>query len=349
MVEDRIQPETLARQARKEGSLPAVAVLGGDAAWSVLALLRKAGVEVAETEAAPKQINADLAARFCFGMASVRSGALGDLRAVLQLMQAAAGVWAPKNWVWTDADGSYIDGLRPRIDPYGFAVKADLVAYRAAHLAAVAKLLAGVTTLVLPLGQMAGLVDTADGAVYPMAVAGAKLPRGCKLVPTVYTAETMTADFAALHAALTALRPGLVIRLVIAEPVVGLEALAVQAQLRGLAAHWAASFADVIYDPMLDHLLARQAGSDPDARLGGVVQKLMAGGDLLDAVTAAPAQLALEDAEMGIPAPDAPRDKRDRAQRRAERAAGKKGGKAKGEGSKGARVMCEDELLEAFS
>lgn len=345
MVEDQLPPQTHARRARKEVSLPEVAVLGGDAKWSVLSLLRAAGVEVAETEAAPKQINAELAARFCFGKASVRCGALGDLRAVLQLVQAATGVWAPKNWVWTGSDGSYIDGLRPGIDPCGFGAKADLVAYRAAHLAAVAKLLAGVTTIVLPLRRMTGLVDAADGAVYPMAVAEAKLPRGCKLVPTVYTAETMAADFAALHAALMALRPGLVIRLVIAEPVVGLEALTEQAQLRGLAAHWADSFAGVIYDPMLDHLLARQAGPSPDARLGGVVQNLMAGGDLLDAVAAVPAQVALEDADMGIPAPNATRDKRDRTQRRAERAKGK----TKGDGAKGARVMCEDELLEAFS
>lgn len=351
MVEGQVSPQTLTRRARKEFSLPAVAVLGGDAVWSVLVLLRAAGVEVAEIEAAPKQVNADLATRFCYGMASVRCGAMGDLRAVLQLVQAATGVWMPKNWVWVGADGSYIDGLRPRIDPYGFAVKADLVAYRAAHLAALAKLLAGVTTLVLPLDQMAGLVDAADGAVYPEMVAGAKLPRSCKLVPTVYTVEAMAADFAALHAALKRVNPGLVIRLVVAAPVAGLAGLMVQAQLRGLVAHWAASFADVIYDPVLDHLLGRMAGPATDARLGGAVQKLMAGGDLLDAVAVAPAQVALEDAEMGIPAPNAlsstPRDKRDRAQRRAERAKGK--AKAKGGGAKGARVMCEEELLEAFS
>ncbi|GLS86079.1 hypothetical protein GCM10010873_10530 [Cypionkella aquatica] len=352
MVEDHGQPEAASRRPRKDAGLPAIGVLGGDGTWSVMALLRAAGISVAEVEPAPKQINETLAARFQFGYASARCGTLGDLRQILQLVQAATGGALPKNAVWTAADGSFIDGFRPAIEPYGFASKAELASYRAAHLACVLKLLQGVTTLVLPLRTATGFIDASDGTAYPALPAGAKLPRGCKLEPVVYNAETMTLDFAALHAALKALSPSLVIRLVVASPVQGLAALGDQAQLRGLAAHCAASFADVIYDSILDQLLARMAQPDADARLGPVVQTLMAGGDLLDAVAAAPAVQVMEDAEMGIPAPiDAPpREKRDRAQRKADRAKGKsKDGAGKEGRAKGAKVMCEDELLEAFS
>ncbi|MDB5663935.1 hypothetical protein [Cypionkella sp.] len=361
MIEHQNEPGVVSRRVRKDAGLPAVGVLGGDAVWSVAACLRSVGLKIADVEPAPKQISETLAARFQFGFASARCGALGDLRQILQLVQAATGVRQPKHWICTAPDGSFMDATRPGIDPSGFASKAELVVYRETHLAAVLKLLQGVTTLVLPLSKVMGLVDAADGWVYPAQVAGTKLARGCKLEPTVYAADTMVDDFATLHAALITVNPALTIRLVVADPAQDLAAMAGQGLLRAMAAHCAARFSAVVYDPVLDMLLTRLSLPEPDARVVALVQKLMAGGDLLDAVAVAkPEVAAMEDAEMGIPAPsDAPREKRDRAQRRAERAngkAGKAGGeKAVGEntGAKksggGSRVMCEDELLEAFS
>jgi hypothetical protein len=82
--------------------------------------------------------------------------------------------------------------------------------------------------------------------------------------------------------------------------------------------------------------------TDTDVRLGLAVQKLMAGGDILAGVDA-PVVAAMEDADLGIPAPTEP-PKRDRAARKAARAA-----KGKNRSGGEAKVMCEDELLEAFS
>jgi hypothetical protein len=333
-------PSAAPRRMRGVAVMPSVGVLGGDVQWSVLALLRRAGVDVAEVEAGPKQISESLATKFHFGYGSVRAGALGSVRAVLQLVQAAAAGRVAKYGIWTAEDGSFFDAQRPEVDPYGFASKADVTAYRAAHLAALTKLLKGISTLVLPLSFVRALQDV-DGTVYPRLMPGAKPPRGAKPALTDYDLETIDADFAALHAILVAFKPGLVLRLVINPQAEGLSALADQAKLRALAAHWAGRFDGVIYDPILDHLLARMA-ADTDARLGLAVQKLMAGGDILAGVEA-PVVAAMEDAEMGIPAPaDAP--KRDRAARKAARAA-----KGKNRGGGEAKVMCEDELLEAFS
>jgi hypothetical protein len=332
-------PSAAPRRIRGVAVMPSVGVLGGDAQWSVMPLLRRAGVDVAEVEAGPKQISDSLAARFHFGYASVRAGALGSVRAVLQLVQAAAVGRVAKYGIWTAEDGSFFDAQRPDVDPYGFASKDEVLVYRAAHMAALVKLLKGASTLVLPLTFVRALQDV-DGTVYPKLMSGAKVPRGAKPALTDYDLETIDADFAALHAALVGLKPGLVIRVVVNPQADGLAALHDQAKLRALAAHWAGRFSGVIYDPILDLLLARMV-TDTDARLGLAVQKLMAGGDILAGVEA-PVAVVMEDAEMGIPAPtEAP--KRDRAARKAARAAKGKGGGGE------AKVMCEDELLEAFS
>jgi hypothetical protein len=323
--------QALERPARRV-RMDTTGVLGGDANWSVAAILRAAGIDVADAEPPPKQISEQLAARYHFGHASARCGALGNVRQVLQLVQAATGAHVPKNGVWTAPDGSFIDGLRPDVDPYGFASKADAAIYRAAHLAAVLKLLHSLTVLILPLRNMEGLVDDADGTVYPAKPAGAKLPRGCKLVPTAFSMDTTDADFAALHAALAKLRPGLAIRLVIAGPALGMTEIGIQAQLRGLAALWTATYENVRYDPVLDHLLIRMAQPDADTRLAPLIRTLIGGADILDAVAGSAHAKATPSAE-----------KRDRAQRRAERAKAKEGK------VRPARVICEDELLEAFS
>jgi hypothetical protein len=333
-------PSAAPRRVRGVAVMPSIGVLGGDAQWSVMRLLRRAGADVAEVEAGPKQISDSLAEKFHFGFASVRAGALGSVREVLQLVQSATAGRVAKYGVWTAADGTFFDAQRPDVDPCGFVSKADVLAYRAAHLAAVVKLLKGISTLVLPLSSVRALQDV-DGTVYPKLLAGAKPPRGAKPAAIDFDLETIDADFAALHAALMAFRPGLVVRLVVHLKADDLAALADQAKLRALAAYWAGRFDRVIYDPILDHLLARMV-TDTDARLGLAVQKLMAGGDILAGVEA-PVAAVMEDAEMGIPAPtDAP--KRDRAARKAARAA-----KGKNRGGGEAKVMCEDELLEAFS
>jgi hypothetical protein len=207
-------PSAAPRRGRREAAMPSVGVLGGDAQWSVMQLLRRAAVDVAEVEAAPKQISENLAARFHFGMSSLRAGALGSVRGLLQLVQAALSGRVAKYGIWTAEDGAFFDAQRPEIDPYGFASKAEVEAYRAAHLAALVKLLKGISTLVLPLSSVRAVQDS-DGTVYPKLMPGAKPPRGAKPVAIEYDLETMDADFTALHAALQAFKPGLVIRLLI--------------------------------------------------------------------------------------------------------------------------------------
>ncbi|MCB6176732.1 hypothetical protein LHP98_01140 [Rhodobacter sp. Har01] len=314
-----------------------IGVLGGDPQLSVAAALRRAGLDVADAEPPPKQMNDAQLARFGFAAASVRAGRLGDVRHLLQLVQEATGERQPRHWVWKDAAGRFFDGLRPGLDPAS-ADRAEVESCRRAHLAALGGLLAQLDDLVLPLCRTAGVFDAADGTVYPGPVPGARLPRGCKLVLAAHSLADLEADFQALHACLTALRPGLRLHLVVlAPPQPAPEALAARITLQTLAADWAGRLHGVRHDTILDALIGRLAAPDADPRLGPLLARLFAAEDVAAALVdaAAPPRTDPTEAPATTPA-----DRRARREARAKR---------KKRAGPDARVVCEDELLEAFS
>lgn len=320
--------------------LTRLAVLGGDAEISLMRLLRPCGAVLAEAEPAPKLTSAALAERFGYGFASVRAGRLGEVRLLAQLLEQAAGGAAPKHAFWKQPDGSLVDGQRPGLDPAGLPDLDQATAYRQAHLAAVAKLLSEVDRLILPLDRITALRDPADGALFPAPPPGVACPKALK--PHRASAETLDAAFARLHGAVMALRPaGLGLWLIVPAPAPGADAACRQDRdlLRARAADWAQGFAGVRHDPVLDALTGRLAALPEDhadaARLGLLLARLLAGEDLLDIASGSPAPA------LATVAPT-------RRERRAKDPERKARRKARAKGQEG-KVMCEDELLEAFS
>lgn len=304
----------------------ALGVLGGDGMMPVAALLRAAGVAVIDAEPPPLQTPDDLARRYGFGFASVRCGALPTLRQVLQLVQSALGGTLPERWIWTDAAGGFIDALRPGIEP-PCPTRAEVEANRRAHLAAVAGLVAGAETLVVPLASVEALAEPAHGTVYPSPIPGSKPPRGVKPVAIAFDATAMDADMAALLGLVRGVNPGVKLRVLVLPG-------AASAGLQGLAQGWTGRFPGVLHDGIVDDLVLRCAAPEADPRVGLLLSRLIAAPDaiaaLIDAIGAAPAEPAGE-------------PKRSRAERRAARAARKR------PDGENARLVCEDELLEAFS
>jgi|GEM_PF-5519671 len=322
-----------------DGAGGGVAVLGGGPALPLAALLRAEGVGVLEAEPAPKQVSPALAARFHYGVSSVRAGTLGDLRQVRQFVGQALSSTIPARAFWPQPDGTVVDGLRAGIEPYGLAGLAAARAYRLAHLEATAALLRRAAVVVIPLHTAAGLA-AADGTVFPPAPAGVTVPGALKLRAQRWTRADLDADFAALHADLNAARPGVAIRLIVA-PLPGAAAdEAGVALLREAAAVWARQFAGVAHDPVLDQLAARlialPAGHPGAGRLGAAVARLACGADILDLLPPASGEAAAAPAEAPAKAARG-------------RKAGRRGRRAGREGAAAARVVCEDELLEAFS
>lgn len=300
----------------------AIAVLGGDADWPVARLLRKAGLVVLDAEPAPKQIDEALADRYGFGVSSIRAGALGDLRLVAQMLRAAAAGQVPEGIVWTDG-GAPRDALRAGVEPAAESAD-EVMANHAAHLAAMRRLIGAAGLVVLPLRDVA-VVDC-GGVLYPAPPAGMKPPKSRK-------AKAAPADEAALVAAMGAilevLGPRVAVRLVCPAGAGG-EAL------RGLAGRLAARFDGVMHHVLVDEVLCRLAAAEDAPGVGALMARVIGAGDVVAVL-----------AEGGDVAPAPVAKAEDKAARRARREARAKR-KAKAGGDQ-ARVVCEDELLEAFS
>jgi len=305
---------------RAEG---AIAVLGGDARWPVARVLRKAGLAVLDAEPPPKQIEDGLADRYGFGSASARAGTLGDLRLVAQLLRAAVAGQVPEGIVWTEG-GAPRDALRAGVEPAAESVD-EVLANHAAHLAAVRRLIGAAGLVVLPLRGVE--VVECGGLLYPAPPEGLKPPKSRK-TKAVPPAEE--AAMAAMGVVLDLLGPGAKVRLVCPTGAEG-EAL------RALAGRMAVRFDRVMHHVLVDEVLERLAEAEPAPGVGALMVRLVGTGDVV---------AALAEGGEGAPVPAAAKGD-DKAARRARREArAKRRGKAGGDE---ARVICEDELLEAFS
>jgi hypothetical protein len=308
--------------------------------------LRRAGIEVLDVDPPPEGISATLAARYGFGHASLRAGRLDHLRQVRQLVEAALSDWRPRNAVWLQPDGSLIDGLRATVDPHGLADPAAAHAYRDAHLAAARRLFTTARVLILSPSTTTGLFDPDDNCLYPDPPETVTLSEGLRLSRLRATPEDLDADFAAIHATLRAHNPDLHLHLMIRPAGSAHQACEDEAILRSLAASWQIRLPGVTADPLLDHLLDRFTAEADKGRdipgLGHLIAGLLTGGDLAS-LLAAPAQIQtdLTGAPAG-PVADKSSGKAARRERRRNRDARRQKGKS---GS----VVCEDELLEAFS
>lgn len=309
-----------------------VAVLGSGPDGSVAGILRRCGLNVLDAEPGPKQLSDSLAARYGFGLASVRAGRLGNLRRIRQLVEEALTGRRMAHGLWLQSDGTVIDGARAECDPVGMPDVAAATIYREAHLEALRRLLSATRTLVLPLWTVAGVSDPSDGTVFAAAPSTVQVPKSLKLKAHRSDARGLDEDFAALHAVLKAVRPDLLIRVVITADPSDPDSSQTEALLRAVAAGWPKRFADVAVDPILDHLLGHLSEEETVGKLGGIVARLFRGAQLVDLLetggTSAPALVVVD-----------PAARRERRRKRREKRAG----------TDTAAVMCEDELLEAFS
>lgn len=312
-------------------SLPvgSVAVLGGDAVWPLAQILRSGGVVVLDGEPAPKQVEPALAARYGFGAASVRAGTLGNLRLVAQLLRRAEGQGGPV--VWTDADGKPRDALRAGVEPAAESV-AEVEANHQAHMSVLRAVLAQASLLVVPLRDVA-LVEDAGGTLLAAPPPGMTPPKGGKVKAAAKKADADGQAMDEIMAILTRLRPGSQVRLVVLED--GAKAGA----LRALAAECAARVAGVLYDPLVDALVLRARGEGEPGRYAAALGRVIGLADVLEGLVSA----SVTASPVAEVAPDKQRDKADKRARKEARA------QRKARAGAEARVVCEDELLEAFS
>ncbi len=105
-----------------------------------------------------------------YGVFSARFGNVYTARQLRQLQDMALGrVPQPDNLVWQREDGRWVDGLRPYIEPDGFASVDDAVDSRHEMLASTSDMLQGCDVLVFTLGLTEGWHRLSDGVVVPIA------------------------------------------------------------------------------------------------------------------------------------------------------------------------------------
>ena len=138
-----------------------------------------------------------------YGLFSARYGNIYTPAQFGQLIEEALGRRAPHDRAWERPGGGWIDPLRPSVEPAGFASPQAVAQDRAAHLAAVCRLIAEADILVFTLGLTEAWRARADGTVYPLApgVAGGRHDPALHEFVNFTAAETEAAMAAALEAA----------------------------------------------------------------------------------------------------------------------------------------------------
>ena len=173
-----------------------VASAGSCFAQRIAAALRAEGYNYFLAEPGPAERG--------YGDYSARFGNVYTTVQLLQLFERAFGRFVPADDVWELHAGGFVDALRPRVEPGGFATRAALIADRETHLAAVRRMFAEADVFVFTLGLTEAWRSTADGTAYP-APPGRSFGR---FDPAAYAFENLgvAANVAALGTFVTALR-----------------------------------------------------------------------------------------------------------------------------------------------
>lgn len=147
----------------------AIVTAGNCFAQHVAKHLSCSGFGVLVTERAHPIVPAGIAAECNYGMFSARYGNIYTARQLHQLLLRAFGEFTPIEGAWRGKGGSFVDPLRPQIQPGDFASEAELQDDCARHLAAVRAAVEGLTVFVFTRGLTEAWEDVRDGTVFPLA------------------------------------------------------------------------------------------------------------------------------------------------------------------------------------
>ncbi|OKP70671.1 GSCFA domain-containing protein [Ensifer adhaerens] len=112
--------------------------------------------------------SAGLAAKHNYGTYSARYGNVYTSRQLLQTFKRAFGSFSPREAIWRDGAGKFIDPFRPAIQPNGFDTEVELRVDREQHLAAVRRMFLELDIFVFTLGLTEFWYSQIDGAVFPV-------------------------------------------------------------------------------------------------------------------------------------------------------------------------------------
>lgn len=144
-----------------------IATAGSCFAQRIGRALSAEGFAWMDYEPAPELVqDTELARRFNFGVFSFRTGNIYTARQLLQWVSWAFGAATPPDEIW-EQEGRFYDPFRPKIEPGGFASRAELERARAATFAAIRRAISDLDLLVFTLGLTEAWSHSDHGQQYP--------------------------------------------------------------------------------------------------------------------------------------------------------------------------------------
>jgi hypothetical protein len=144
-----------------------IATAGSCFAQHIGAQFRAHGYAIMDVEPAPRRLSQKDARRFGYSIFSARHGNIYTARQLLQLTKEALGEHKPEGWIWRKGD-SFIDGLRPGVEPDGLSCPEEVEVHRKAHLDAFRSLLTTARLFVFTFG-LTEAWEHRSGTVFPLA------------------------------------------------------------------------------------------------------------------------------------------------------------------------------------
>tara|TARA_R110000823_G_scaffold210224_13_gene340554 strand:- start:11886 stop:12971 length:1086 start_codon:yes stop_codon:yes gene_type:complete len=160
--------ERLYRPKYKLKRSDSIATAGSCFAQEIGWRLRRAGIEVVDTEAVPPSAWTPDLSQYGFGMFSARYGNIYTPRELLQCWLEAIGEFEPAEPVW-ERDGRYYDALRPGVEPNGLATPEAVLESRRRHLRRLVKGYSGASVFLFTFGLTETWEHAASGTVYQTA------------------------------------------------------------------------------------------------------------------------------------------------------------------------------------
>jgi len=145
-----------------------VATAGSCFAQHIARRLKSNGFNYFVTEAGHELASPELCEQYNYGIFSARYANIYTARQLVQLIERAYGDRTVADDHWVLEDGSFVDTLRPAIEPHGFTSLRELRADRAQHLAEVRRMFEQLDYFVFTLGLTEAWMDSVDGTVFPV-------------------------------------------------------------------------------------------------------------------------------------------------------------------------------------
>ena len=190
------------------GARTKVAAAGSCFAQHIGRYLKAAGCAALVTEAAHPVMTEAAARALNYGIYTARTGNIYTARQLLQLIERAYGRFSPREDIWDEGGGVFLDPFRPTIQPGGFASRREYDIDRARHFAAVREAFETLDVFVFTLGLTEAWRARADGAVFPVCpgVSGGRFSAEAHEFVNFGVAEVVD-DLAAFLRALRAVNP----------------------------------------------------------------------------------------------------------------------------------------------